>query len=217
MAVLASSIISKVARTLVDRGFTRWDQAELLDHLNDAQVQIVTMVPPANSIRQDLTLAAGASQTIPADGIQLIDVIGNKNGDAITIITKDDLVAVRPGWRTEPQTSAIVHYLFDQRTPKVFDVYPPAQAGAIVEIAISTLPNKVASPNANISIADEYEAAIYEFMLFRAYSKDEQNQAYAVMSTTHYTAFLESLGYKAKNEIRFNPNSCTINQQGASA
>ena len=76
--IIASTIIDKAQTILQDTTGIRWPDDELLGWLNDGQREIVIYKPNASVKNQSVALAAGTKQTIPADGVQLIDIPLNK-------------------------------------------------------------------------------------------------------------------------------------------
>jgi hypothetical protein len=94
--------------------------------------------------------------------------------------------------------SQIKHFLFDVRDTDVFYVYPPAIAGAEVDVVVAKLPAPVtyvgsAFTQDEVGIPDAYENALLDYVLYRAWSKDSEYAANAAKAASHYQAFAASL------------------------
>ena len=94
--ITTTSIITKVTTLLQDSTNIRWTQSELLDWLNDGQREIVMYKPNACVKNVDVTLVAGTKQTLPADGISMIDSPRNTNGNAVRVTNRQVLNAQIP-------------------------------------------------------------------------------------------------------------------------
>lgn len=214
MSVLVSDIFRKVSTILQDSTNVRWTQQEMLDWLNDAQHEIVLQRPDANVVNQDFTCTADSSkQQIPDAGMRLIDVIRNVGGsnEPITLIARETMDTTVPGWHSSTSTDDIENYIYDDRYPKYFYLYPRPATGAVIEIAFSTAPDKIEVNDFNdntevIGLDDIYQNAIIDYILYRCYAKetDAQNMN---LSATRFNSFANSLGLKTKIDLQVSPAS----------
>lgn len=204
--ILASDLLTRAADILQDITKVRWPEDELLRYMNDAQRQIVLQIPGANASNTTMAVVAGTKQTIPSDGVCLLDVVRNVGGRAIRLIDRDILDTQRPLWHTEAAgAEGIKHYIFDPRDPTHFYVYPPPAAGSI-EIIYSSAPTDIATTATAITLPDIYANAILDYMLYRAYSKDAEYAGNSSRAAAAYAAFLQSLGQKTETESKAEPN-----------
>ena len=130
MSIAAQALIRRVVETLQDTTSIRWPVAELVRYLNDGQREIIVHRPDAMVTNASVSLASGTKQSLPANGAKLIDVVRNSAGSkrAIRMCAREILDAQSPGWHNLSGVTEIVHFMFDPRDPKVFYIYPPAQA-----------------------------------------------------------------------------------------
>lgn len=210
--IIASTIIDKAQTILQDTTGIRWPDDELLGWLNDGQREIVIYKPNASVKNQSVALAAGTKQTIPADGVQLIDIprnMGNGStpGRSIRITMREVLDAQVPNWHALAQTTEIKHYTYTPLDPKTYYVYPPAVAGTQVEMIYAAAPTNVGSSGSAITIDDIYQTVLLDYVLYRAYSKDTEYAADVNRAAAHQNAYLAALGGKAKVEAAVNPNA----------
>jgi len=215
--ILASDIVNRARKIIQDDTGIRWPDAECLDWLNDGQREIVLLRPEANVVNATVALIAGTKQTIPATGIQLLDIVRNMvgagmltPGRVIRLVDREVLDSTIPAWHSDAAAAngEVQHYIFDGRDPKTFYVYPQAPAVPNgLEIVYSASPTDVATVAGAIAIDDIYANALLDYILYRSYSKDAEFSGNAQRAVGHYSAFGNSLGLKLKADISVNPNN----------
>lgn len=204
--VTAQSIIDKVEIVLQDVANVRWEASELLGWLNDGQREVCNVRRDACSKLQSVALVAGTKQALPNDGVLLLDVKRNSGADGATYglpvrRTQMDLLdAFEPTWHTARAASAIKHFMYDQRTPLTYYVYPPAAAGTQVEISYAAVPANVPALGAVISISDDYANALMDYILFRGFSKDHEDENAMARATAHRQLFDSAIGNKTTSD-----------------
>lgn len=208
--ITAQTIISRAQTLLQDTTSIRWSSAELLGWLNDGQREIVTLRPSAFSKIANVTCVAGTKQTIPtADGTLLLDVLrnmgtsGSAPGDAVRKVPRQIMDSQTPGWHSATPSTTIKHYVFDERAPKTFWVYPPASAGTQVEVLYAATPTDVPSTSSVITLDDTYMSPLIDYLLYRAYSKDTEYAGNAERAKAARAAFENTLGLKAQADTAF--------------
>lgn len=227
MAVSKVVDIVKRAQTILqDTTATRWPLTELQNWLNDAYKEVVIHRPDSNTASATVTLAAGARQKCQDTAsinlpnlLRVIDVVRNTHTSsdkrAIRRTDRRILDDQRPTWYSETPSYSIQHYIFDDRLPHEFLVYPPANVGTTVEMVYSSCPTPHVlseSDLANsataetIKLDDVYANALLDYILYRAYSKDAEYAGNAQRATGHYTAFANSLGIKTSADLTTSPN-----------
>lgn len=213
MAVAARTIIKEAQRALNDKSGIRMPAADLIDCLNRAQRDIALVRPDITAVISDYPLAAGHLQSLPANAASLIDIPANASG-ARRQIMKTDLAlldAVEPTWRRMSPASEVLNFAHDLRNPRVFYVYPPATAGAVVELEASTYPADVQQPaspgdswetvNGNISLADEWSTALLMVILYYAYLTELEGMGNVVLAAGYKATAEEILGVQLKASL----------------
>ncbi len=191
-----NATIARVTTLLQDPKHVRWKEAELLEWLNEGQRAIVVRMPSAYTRTADVNLVAGTKQTIPAGGIKLLEVVRNVDGDAVLPIERSTLDNQVPGWHTMSKAKGVQHVCYKGDTdPKTFYVYPPNTGAGQVEMVYSVTPPDAALGGV-ISLDDVYQAALVDYMLYRAFSKDSEYAADPGRVSAHFTSFINSLGGK---------------------
>jgi len=198
-----TNLLNRASTLLQDPTNIRWPQAELVDWLNDGQREIAAFKPNAFVKNESFTLAAGSKQVLPAAGISLVDVPRNSNGNAIRVVSREILDAQIPDWHTKTGT-AVKHYTYTAHDPKTFYVYPAVSGGSVDIIYVSAPTD--ASIGGNITLDDIYAAALLNYVMYRAYSKDAEYAQNPALAKAYYDAFQAQLGGKATAEGVSNPN-----------
>ena len=218
MAVTVAEIVNNAKRILqeVTADGTRWTNDELAGWLNEFYQAAVGLKPDVSTVNEDLTLIAGTKQTIPDAGLRLIDVIRNTSGNmtGISVITRKSLDTIRRAWHSDPPTMRIEHYVFDDLDPKTFYVYPPAEAGATVEILYATVPepHDVGTTFAVYGLEpfrlnDAHAPAATDYMLYRAFSKDAESPQNLGRAQMHFQAYAQQLTGKRQVDQAYSPNT----------
>lgn len=234
MATLASEILSKAAIQLVDPDHTRWPLAELLGWLNQSQRVIVAAKPSAYSASRVLALDAGAMQRLPATHeppiMALIRVTRNITSDvadwprvaghAVRMTSAEALDSADPDWQCRTTSALVRQAAYDAASPHEFIVYPPNDGTGRVEVIVSLLPPTIEPTAANstaitdfarpIALGAEYEPALLDYILFRAFSKDDMT-AVPMKAQMHIQLLSQFLGAKVAAE----PTSSKMQQGGA--
>jgi hypothetical protein len=205
MAVVASSIINRVRQQLVDNGSTqRWSDTELLYWLSDGQRTIVSAIPSASATLTTLALVAGTRQSLPATAFKLLNVYrnltaGGVSGVSCLYVPRDLLDTQYSTWHTaSTATSAVTHWTYDEIDPLAFYVYPRNDGTGSLEINYSANPTDVASTSSNISVRDIYSTALFDYVMYRAHTKDGDYAAGQGLAGGYMQSFSSYIAMHAK-------------------
>ena len=215
MAITAQTIVDTVEVILQDPSNIRWSADELLDYLNEAQRTVVLFKPDANSVYTTLTLVLGDRQTIPTDGIRRLDVLRNVNTDptkeqAISQVSRSELDSVHALWHISVSGSAatdvIQHYLYDPMDPQNFYVYPPVLGGnPQVILTYAAVPSEITALTSSISLPDIYQAALTDYVCYRAYGKDSESASNNALKEQYWAQFMRTLNTQVTVEANTQP------------
>ena len=173
MTIQVSTVLTNVATLLNDAGLVRWTQDELLAWGSEGQVELVKLKPDAATKTVEHQLVPGAKQTNPADCIEIIDMRQNKGGAAVTPCDRAALDRFSPDWMTTPTASTVKHWMDDPQ-PDTFYVYPAQNATPAKVILTHTFVPPALTADGVLGVRDIYQAAIENYILFRAFSKDAE-------------------------------------------
>lgn len=204
----ASDITNRVGRLLSDPTHVRWSEGELIDYINDAQRQIVLLVPDANSKTGPFSVTANQSkQTLPTDAIQLLRITRNlPNGRVIYPTLRSAIDAEIPTWHSATGNE-VEHYIYDPNADrKTFYVYPQLTAVKTVELVYSTIPEPVTSLSQTLELSDQYINPVVDWVLYRAWAKDAEYAGNASRAQMHEGSFYQQIGVKDQVADMNNPN-----------
>lgn len=215
MPTTAQSIIREAQTALQDLDGIRWPASDLVRYLNRAQRDVQLARPDATAVIEPLALAAGHRQDIPEAAAALIDIPCNTGGRSITKVDVAVLDASAAAWRALPQKGVITHFMHDLRTPRRFDVYPPALDGTQVDIEISAYPEDVPEPTGDgkafdtvtgdIGLRDQWGTALLSMVLHYAYAVDAQYGGNAGLSAAYLQKATALLGTQAQSSTAVAP------------
>lgn len=204
MATTAQAVIDSAQIVLVDETAVHWPETELLGWLNEGVQVIGTLRPDATNVVGNITLAAGTKQALPTGAKALLDIPRNVGGRAVRQTRMALLDAQRPTWHTDT-AGPTRNYAYDPRTPRTFYVYPPAEAGAQVEIKYQAATAPVTAGQ-NVPLGDEFVPALLDYVLYRAFSKDAEYNGTGARAAAHRQAFDAAVGAKTAVDAAVSPN-----------
>ena len=222
--ILAKHVVGRAQTIIQDRTGVRWPVNELLEWFNEGQRQVVLLRPDASAVTEAVHLVAGSKQAVPAGGWRMLDVHrnlgidGSTPGEPITLCERNILDTQLRGWHFQSPAAAALHWVYEDRMPLVWWVFPcqPGNGQGWAEISYSKTPtacridgvvNESGDPGTvddPISLTDVYEPALIDFIVYRAYCK---NQAYVQqgLDMQYWNKFLTSLGLKTEVDKAFTP------------
>jgi len=205
--ITSNEILLRVNRLLNDTAFVRWPKDELLDYLNDGQRAIVLRRPDAfTSDVDDFSCVAGTKQSLPDDALRLIDIPRNANGRAIRgpfdrAVLDDNY----PNWYGGNTAIEAELFIYDERNPKAFYLYPGVVLATKLTVVYSKAPPVITiiqnDANALVSLDDIYVNAIIEWIMYRCYMKDAEYAANPNKSLMHQNAFKTQIGEKSQADM----------------
>jgi len=211
--ITVTSVLNRAAVVLQDPTNIRWPQTELLDWLNDGQREIALYKPNVFVKNVSVQLVAGTKQSLPADGVSLVDVVrnmgvgGSTPGNSVRVVSREILDAQVSNWHSGTAAAVAKHYVYSPLDPKTFYVYPPQPASGMSQVEVIY----VAAPTdatliSVITIDDIYVTALLDYVLFRAYTKDAEYANNATLAQGYYQQFQSILQGKVAAEGVSNPN-----------
>jgi len=217
------NVIDEVRYTIHDEVATyRWSDAELIDYVNAASRQIVSIVPEANLVTTIISITNNlAKQALPAGGIKFVKVLNNVSpADGTTIegavrqVEKDALDSYDPNWEYDTTIKTVAgavdffdHYCHDPRDKKAFYVYPPGSTTVYANTQYSAIPTAMTVVGDTIPLDDEYLEAYYTYVTYRALTKESRDTLPAAYRQELWNNFLGALGQKLQADVRVSPES----------
>jgi hypothetical protein len=192
-------IVGRVAGILNDDsaiGERTWPVGELVGHLNEGLCELLKLRPDAFIQSVTLPLSQGSRQKLPPGYASLVRVNTNLDTSASGALTEGAAVTEADGRYlsalkkkpclsstghcAEPKPYAVSSYTRDGVNANTFTVSPPVPAGAGVsvdaDVVVRPPRHTTVSVGECIGVPCEYEAALVNWMLHRAYAKETESQ-----------------------------------------
>lgn len=204
----AQHILSRVRNILQDNTAVRWTDGELFDYLSDAQREVANFRPDSTALHSNVQLTTGTEQTIPSNGLRLINVVRNMSGTATNatggrVVRRTEFEAINsvdPDWHNPTATGSAAHgteiknFMFDPRDPRTFYVYPGVSGNAYVEVIYSKNPTSIGAATDLIQVDDIFANPLIDYVLYKAYLKDAEASGGIQKASAYFNAFQVSLG-----------------------
>lgn len=224
MSATVQDVFNEVRFTIHDEdsGNYRWTDAELIDYVNAAGRQIVSIVPEANLVTTIISITNNiAKQALPAGGIKFVKVLNNVSpADGTTIegavrqAEKDALDSYDPNWEYDTTIKVVAaatdffdHFCHDPRDKKAFYVYPPGSTTVYANTQYSAVPTALTVVGDTIPLDDEYLEAYYTYIVYRALTKESRDSLPSSFRQELWTNFLATLGMKMQSDQRVSPEA----------
>lgn len=204
MPITVSEIDQRLSAVLNDAEHVRWPLTERYDWINDGAGEIVLIRPQAGAKTETVALVAGVYQNIPEGGMQLLDVVRSVPGKAIRRTDRSLLDDQVPDWYDAKATTKLRHFMMDDRNPKAFYVYPPASAGAQVELLYSKKPDDISDLADVLDLDESYIGPLLSYVLYRAMAKDSE-YANGAVAAAHFEAFRLAIGERNQTQAINSP------------
>lgn len=199
------SIIDRVTFVTKDVAHTRFSLEEIVAYINDAIKLMPSMNARCAAQYVQLSLAGGARQDLRGIDstkrwVRLFEIVCNgTDGPTVRPVARAALDNSAPNWRSEPQAQAIQEFATDEREPFTFDVYPPAAPGISVTALVAIAPDDVEDEDSDFPLADGFDIPTVDYVLYRLFCKDANDQTYMARSTGHFQAFSLAMGVETKD------------------
>lgn len=222
--MLIQRIVDQTLGLLFDKAGVNYAPQDIAEYVYDGELAVGALRPDEMQVTSDLRLVAGSRQTLPANGVRLRGVLGNRgrdgalaDGPPVRLVSRgplDDLgsslVTGFNSRRTDhagvATATVVKEYSFDEREPKRFDIYPPMPDGdSYISIQYESVPDAYIFTNGALDpgtqetlVSDKYGAALTEWAMYRALSRQDDLTASTVDGNNHYRRFFEMLGITLK-------------------
>jgi hypothetical protein len=191
-------LINRVGRELIDKNFTRWTKEAHLTNLNDA-ISAILMVRPDLG-RKTVTVQVTAGQfkvDLPDSAYKLLSV-NHANNYALQFVDIYRLNNNYPEWRTRTAASPL-NWTRNDNDESCFFVYPAPVATMSVEYDYAEQ-IRVSTESDGFPLAPIYELMVFDYMMYRAYSKDGENGSESAKAANHFQAFSLALTGKSQTD-----------------
>lgn len=205
MSFAASVITNSVSTTLLDTANYTWSLTELLEYLTEGLQATAALKPNSYITEVPFTPVAGTNQTLPADGVLLIDIQRNTGGRIVTQVDKELLDESTRFWPNSTPSAIAQHFTYDPRNPLNFVLFPPSTGtGASLDLVYAAVPPTVTTSGQTINLVAAYVPALIDYVLSRAYAKNSKRQDLS-KAQTYLGQWAQKMGGKATAEAAAGP------------
>lgn len=207
--------IDMAERKILDESNDEYSEQNLLDLYHMAIKEIINLVPRSHTDSRGWKLAPSTRQVIPADGVEIVDVVmnmgsdGSAPGKAVRETTLDVMRALLPGWEADDATDEAEHWFKLPESKAEFMIYPRSTGNNWILGRVTTIPAQVlwdaggAFKLAVIPIDDTFTTAIINGMVYLAYDDDTDTPGNTPRSQMYYGRFLQDLGLRQQREVKY--------------
>lgn len=198
MGLKLSSPIA-TARTILNdnsSGKYRYSPEDLLSYANDCLDELIELAPHLFYTDGEVECTAGQClQQLPYDNAKsLVDIIGIKNGPAITQGDRAVLDRFRPSW---PQDAAgqAQNWMPIVNDPMRFFVYPKAPSAQVLKVIYVKIPDEYAA-DADTGLPPSIGPAVADYIVARAEGRDDEH-----INTNRATQYLASFAARFQKKV----------------
>lgn len=206
------AIVAKARLLLVDPDASRWPDTELISWVTDAERATVMAIPSAAATIYVLPLVSGSRQSMPGTAYQLLSAKRNMGangttpGRAVRIASQELMDAFSPDWHSTTPDPVVQNYMFDPEDNKSFHVFPPNDGTGKLEIVYALFPSAKANLTDIIDVADVYQPALLNYVLYRAFQKDGDYTTGMGIAMNYLQLFMTAVGATEQGSLGNNPN-----------
>jgi hypothetical protein len=192
----AHTVLNDVARA-------RYTDANTFLYAQDAVREIAMLRPDLFVTTTNIACVAGTRQSLGADGLYVIDVIGVVGGRAVTKADLKTLARYNPNWQNDDAGECENWFpLYDDQTKRPqpqFIIYPPASVGQVLTVqhAYDPLATPPSAASETVPLPDQLKPAVEAYIVFRAESVDDEH-VNSGRAAQFYTSFQTILGLSEK-------------------
>ena len=214
MPAKTASVIARIDSVTGDTARKRFSLPAIARWMDEAQGIICELQPRAAAEHRVFTLVEGPSQDLRNEPsvawIRVHEAVcnttaaGEPTGPAIRMVEGNVLGRVRRDWRNFAPATQVDEVSLDERDPFVFTVFPPAAAGTKVQLLATVRPGPVCvlnsggtallDPEERVGVRDGFDTPLVDWVLFRLFSKDSEDQSYQARAKGHFDAAQLVLG-----------------------
>lgn len=208
--MLAQAVLDIAEGFLQDVGNDRWSAADLLTYLNLGRLDLCELRPEIYAARQTVTLVAGVEQSIPATSGRFLGPVCNVSstgafGRSVTNVVAEEVDAADRDWRSARPGTKVKHTMFRETSPRIFEVYPPVQAGTKLRIETSEIPTDVIATD-DLTEEGQLAPALADFVVAMAFTRDMDIPTASQRAQVHYGLYLQKIGVSKRSHLLTSPN-----------
>lgn len=207
---IVQDIVDRAMLITKDADGVRWTLDEMILWIRDAIDQIATLHPRVASQYRVVSLHEGTHQDLglidpSLRWIRLHELANNVDANQRPVGFKPRLVSDRAlyfsvaKWGSRPPAAEVREFSMDERETLAFNVYPPVAEGTQVLLLASIKPPAIEDEDSDFPLPDGYEVPATDYVLYRLFSKDANDQSYAQRAAGHLQSFQLAMSVEVKD------------------
>lgn len=198
MSLSVATVLTDTRRLLNDTAGDRWTLAMLLGWITECYIELASKLPETCAVRYSTSYAAGAVQSAPAGTLRIHRILGIDNGSGVisrvlTQASADTLFAEDPAWMAAT-TGTPDHWARVAGDDSKYYLYPaPTGTGSVLMERVETPPTLSAGNESISSLDVVHQPIVVDYVLYRAFAVDADNNANAELSASYYAAYQAKL------------------------
>ena len=174
MSFTVAEVVTEARELLLDTLEPyRYSDAFIIRRVNQTLRRICVLRPDLFSTHETISCVSGILQSCPTGSMRLMDVVANATGRALKEINQDTLDLMIPTWPTTTTTNP-TDWMRYPRDPNRFYVYPPATAGASLDVVYAKSPVTLVSGD-TVPLVDAYMPAVIDGVCWLMESIDAEH------------------------------------------
>ncbi len=212
MSFAATQVEKTVRRLVSDPDGDRWDDADIIDTINETLFLMVDASPQINMREIEVTLTTDAyKQTLPENiarvrefshTIVVADDLEQTPGSECTQVDIDDLALERTSWKNDEAAAEVVHYLFTDPSDREFYVWPPQPAQTNPNLLVGTMavyPTAITDLVDAVDLHPRYKSALANIVAGRLL-EDEPDEPAQNRAGRYLSRGYQQIGVSLQND-----------------
>jgi len=174
--VVVNDVVTEVRRLISDtRTPYRYSDAELVGYVNQTLKRMAIMRPDLFSYIGEMLCDTGTTlQSIPEDGIRVVEVFNVVGGKSLVEVDRESLDQMYPQWANDAAKPA-QNWMRHPRNPTKFFIYPKAPANQYLTIEYAKTPATYGLGDTVLLLSDSYFPTVVDGTVFLAESIDDEH------------------------------------------
>lgn len=207
--MLCSVILDALRTAINDPNDVVFSTAQKIAAINEGIRATALYRADSTAYTANVTLVAGAKQSLPSDCMRLLRLTRNMTGSGATTIGKairlmniDRLTDSNQDWQTS-SGSEVLEYGYDAFNPRAFWVFPGVPANPInryVEAVYQRSVPEVAASGDTFPLDDSYSVSVKEWALYVLWGSDGDDSPNYNKAMQRQKSFFDILGIRASGD-----------------
>ena len=196
----AMDLINRVAEEVIDKRFSIWTKEAHLSNLNDGISTLLMVRPDLARKTDEISVSAGDCRINLPEGAYKLLAVNHCNGYALQYIDINRLNQNYERWRTMKDDQP-TNWTRNELDETSFFLFPVPDSNCIVEFDYSKN-IRIGTTDDIIPLPEIYETMLFHYMVYRAYSKEGQQESQQAKAQSHYQAFQMALTGKSESDYQ---------------